>query len=65
MFPRDGKHELDAVLLVDARGAGVVVDGDDVGLGIHLADLADLALADDVVGQAAEGRRRCSRTRTG
>ena len=47
---RHGQHQLDAVFLIDLGRAGVVVDGHDVGLGVHLGDLADLALAHDVVG---------------
>ena len=50
-----GQHELDAVLLVDPGGAGVVVDGDDVAHGVVILQLADHPLAHDVVGQTAEG----------
>jgi len=50
-----GQHELDAVFLVDLCRAGVVVHGDDVGVGVIVLQGADHALADDVVGQAAEG----------
>ena len=57
LFPADGKHQLDAVLLVDLRRAGVIVDRDDVGVGLDLLDAADSALAVDVVGQAAERLR--------
>ena len=49
------QHQLQAVFLVDAGGARIVVDGDDIGLGILLPQGADGALAGDVVGQAAEG----------
>ncbi len=50
-----GQHQLDAVLLVDLGGAGVVVDGHDIAPGVVVLELADHALAHDVVGQAAEG----------
>ena len=52
---RGGDHELEPVELIDLTGARVVVDADDVGLRVAAADLAEHALADDVVGQAAEG----------
>ena len=50
-----GEHELDAVELVDFAGAGIVVDGHDVGGRISLPQGFDNALAYDVVRQAAEG----------
>ena len=50
-----GQHQLDAVLLVDLGGAGVIVDGYDVGVGVVVLQAAHHALAHDVVGQAAEG----------
>lgn len=50
-----GEHELDAVELVDFAGAGVVVDGYDVGGRICLPEGFDNALAYNVVRQAAEG----------
>ena len=34
-----GEHQLDAVFLINLRSAGVVVDGDDVGLGMEAAQL--------------------------
>ena len=49
-----GQHQLDAVFLVDPGGAGVIVHGGDVRLGVAGADLVDHALAHNVVGQAAE-----------
>ena len=52
---RRREHELDAVLLVDLAGAGVVVDRHDVGLRIKLLDLAQHTAADDVVWQTAKG----------
>ena len=51
---RRREHELDAVLLVDLAGAGVVVDRHDVGLRIEFLDLAQHAAADDVVWQTAK-----------
>lgn len=50
-----GEHELDAVELVDFAGAGIVVDGHDVGGRISFPQGFDNALAYDVVRQAAEG----------
>ena len=49
-----GEHEFDAVQLVDLGGAGVVVYGYDVGLGVALAQKLDNALAYNVVGQAGK-----------
>ena len=46
-----GQHELDPVLLVDLGGAGVVVDGNNIGVGVVLLQLADHTLAHDMVGQ--------------
>ena len=50
-----GEHELDAVELVDFAGAGIVVDGHDVGSKLCLPQDLDNALTSDVVRQAAEG----------
>lgn len=50
-----GEHQLDAVQLIDLAGAGIVVDGYDVGAGESLAQLFDHALAHHMVRQAAEG----------
>ena len=55
LFAGNGQHQLDAVLLIDAGGAGVVVHGGDVRVRVQGADLIDHALAHDVVGQTAEG----------
>lgn len=49
-----GQHELDAVFLVDAGGAGVIVERRDVCRGIGAAQGGDHAAAGDVVRQAAE-----------
>ena len=51
---RDGQHQADAVFLVHARGAWVIVDGRDVGRGVQGAYFVDHALAADVVRQAAK-----------
>ena len=53
--PGVGQHQLDPVLLVDLGGAGVIVDGHDVGVRVVVLQLADHTLAHNVVGQAAEG----------
>ena len=50
-----GDHELDAVELIDLAGAGIVIDGDDIGLGVAASDLTEHALAHHVVGQTGEG----------
>ena len=55
LFKCRGEHELDPVELVDLTGSGIVVDGDDVGAGVLMAQLLDNALSDDMVRQAAEG----------
>ena len=39
------QHQLDAVLLIDLGGAGVVIDGGDVGTGVQGANLVHHALA--------------------
>ena len=49
IFARGREHELDTVELVDLGCAGVIVHGDDIGLGIGAAQGLDDALADDVV----------------
>ncbi len=49
ILARGREHELDAVELVDLGCAGVIVHGDDIGLGIGAAQGLDDALADDVV----------------
>ncbi len=54
-FLGNGQHQLDAVFLIDPGGAGVVVDGGDVGLGYSARILLIMPLPHDVVGQAAEG----------
>lgn len=45
LFAGDRQHQLDAVLLVHAGGAGVVVHRRDVGVRVQGADLIDHALA--------------------
>ena len=50
-----GEHEFDSVELVDFAGAGIVVDGYDVGGRICLPQSLDNALTYHVVRQAAEG----------
>ena len=52
---RGGEHQLDAVELIDLAGAGVIVHGGDIGVGIGLAQGLDDAFAHNVVGQAGEG----------
>ena len=49
IFARGGEHELDAIELVDLGSAGVIVHGDDIGLGIGAAQGLDDTLADDVI----------------
>ena len=49
-----GKHELDAVFLIYSCSARVIVNGNDIGLGIGLSQLSYHALAYDVVWKAAE-----------
>ena len=49
-----GQHQFDAVFLVDAGRAGVVVHGGDVRVRVQGADLIDHALAHNVVRQTAE-----------
>ena len=48
-LPGNRKHQLNAVFLVDAGGAGVVVDRRDIGLGIEFPNPIDHALAADMV----------------
>ena len=36
-----GQHQLDAVLLVDLGGAGVVVDSDNIGVGVVVLQAAE------------------------
>ena len=50
-----GDHELNTVELVDLAGAGIVVNGHDIGLREAAAHLPEHALADHVVGQAGKG----------
>ena len=45
VLARVGKHQLQAVDLVDARGAGIVVDGDDVDVRVPVFDGLYHALA--------------------
>lgn len=51
------EHQLDAVQLVDLRGAGIVVDRDDVRERVLVPELLDDALSDNVVRQAGERLR--------
>ena len=50
-----GKHQLNAVELIDLAGAGIVVDGYDVGKGVAVPQLLDDAFSDHMVGQAGKG----------
>ena len=50
-----GKHELDAVFLVDCGSASIVVDRNDVNIGIALLKGLHDALTADMVWQAAKG----------
>ena len=50
-----GKHQLDAVFLIDLRGAGIVVDGNDIDCGDLFFNGLHHALAANVVGQASKG----------
>ena len=45
-----GEHQLDSVELIHFTGAGIVVDGHDIGLRILFADLFDDALTYNVIG---------------
>ena len=49
------QHQFDPVQLIYLAGAGIVVDGYDIGLWISLSQRLDDALAHHMVGQAAEG----------
>lgn len=51
----DGHHQLDAVQLVGFTGAGIVIDGDDVGFGELAVQFLHGAAAGNVVGQTGEG----------
>ena len=53
-FPRSGEHQLEAVLLIDSAGTGIVVYGDDIYVGISFFDGAHHTLAADMIWQAAE-----------
>lgn len=55
IFLGSGKHQFNAVELIDFAGAGIVVDCHDVGAGKMPAQLFDDTLPDDMVWQAAEG----------
>ena len=45
VLARVGKHQIQAVDLVDARGAGIVVDGDNVDIRVPVFDGLHYALA--------------------
>ena len=49
------EHQLDAVELVDLAGSRIVIDRNDIRLGVYLFDRLYDALADDVIRQASEG----------
>lgn len=55
IFKCRGKHQLDPVQLVDFAGARVIIDGDDVAVGILTAQLFDHAFSYYMVGQTAKG----------
>ena len=57
IFSRGREHELDSVLLIDARCRRVVVDGHDILVFKQLLQSTHRALARDMVGQAPEGLR--------
>ena len=57
LLPGVGQHQLDAVLLIDRRSRGVIINGHDVGIGIIVLQRTDHTFAHDVVGQASEGLR--------
>ena len=48
------KHQLQAVFLVDLRRACVIVDGDDVDVGIPFLDGTHHTFAADMIGQTSE-----------
>ena len=50
-----GQHQLDAVLLVDLGGAGVVVDSHHIAVRVVVLQLADHALAHDGLGRQPKG----------
>ena len=55
---RDGKHQLDAVFLIDTGSGGIVVDRDNIrDIAVQFAQAVDHTLAADVVGQAAKRLR--------
>lgn len=49
-----GQHQLDAVQLIHLAGAGVIVNGNDIGLRIAPSELFYDTFSDDVVRQAAK-----------
>lgn len=55
IFARCGQHQFDSVQLIHFAGAGIVVNGYDVGLRILLAKLLNHAFSDHMVGQASKG----------
>ena len=50
-----GEHEFDAVFQIDPGGAGIIVHGHQIGLGIAFLDLAHHALGHNMIGQTAKG----------
>ena len=49
------QHKLEPVLLIDSAGAGVVIDGHDVDVGILFVEPLHHPLAADMVRQTSEG----------
>ena len=52
VFLCGGEHQLDPVQLINFTGSGIVINGNNIGFGITLAQLFYYPLADHVVGQA-------------
>ena len=55
IFKCRGKHQLDPVQLVDFAGARVIIDGDDVAVGILTAQLFDHAFPTTWLGRQPKG----------
>lgn len=53
-IPGGCEHEFETVLLINAGGAGVVINSDDIDVGIVLFDRAHHTFADYMIGQTAE-----------
>lgn len=54
VFLCGGEHQLDPVQLINFTGSGIVINGNNIGFGITLAQLFYYPLADHVVGKASE-----------